>query len=283
MTNYKKIIILGAPRSGTNILRDTLTSSSGVTTWPCDEINLLWRYGNALHPDDEFSKKLVKIRTKNYVNRSFDRLAERSGAHAVVEKTCANCLRPEFVENILDEPTYVYIYRNGLDVVGSAKIRWRARVDLKYLVAKLRFVPIMDMPIYFYKFLKNRYVRLVAKDRAVGTWGPIFKGMYELKKNASLNVVCAVQWIKCCEKAEEFGNHIGPERFYKLSYEDFVTKPMDELKKLLKFLDISLTDVEIQTAISNISNKSIGKGQGNLSPNEIEELLSLSPRFKLHP
>jgi len=33
------IIIVGAPRSGTNMLRDVLTSFDGVCTWPCDEIN----------------------------------------------------------------------------------------------------------------------------------------------------------------------------------------------------------------------------------------------------
>ena len=35
------VIIIGAPRSGTNILRDTLTSLSNVGTWGCDEIPYL--------------------------------------------------------------------------------------------------------------------------------------------------------------------------------------------------------------------------------------------------
>ena len=50
---FTPLIIIGAGRSGTNILRDTLTSLSGFETWPCDEINPIWRHGNLFWPDDE--------------------------------------------------------------------------------------------------------------------------------------------------------------------------------------------------------------------------------------
>ena len=53
MKNIQKVIIIGAPRSGTNILRDVLTSFDGICTWPCDEINYIWRHGNAKYPSDE--------------------------------------------------------------------------------------------------------------------------------------------------------------------------------------------------------------------------------------
>ena len=37
----KPVVIIGAPRSGTNMLRDVLCDWPGVVTWPCDEINLI--------------------------------------------------------------------------------------------------------------------------------------------------------------------------------------------------------------------------------------------------
>ena len=42
------IIIIGAPRSGTNILRDTISSFNEVGTWDCDEIPYIWLYGSVL-------------------------------------------------------------------------------------------------------------------------------------------------------------------------------------------------------------------------------------------
>ena len=35
------LIIIGAARSGTNIVRDTLVHVPGWKTWNCDEINLI--------------------------------------------------------------------------------------------------------------------------------------------------------------------------------------------------------------------------------------------------
>ena len=43
---FKPLIIIGAGRSGTNALRDALTTFSKISSWPCDEINPIWRHGN---------------------------------------------------------------------------------------------------------------------------------------------------------------------------------------------------------------------------------------------
>lgn len=57
--NLTPIILIGAPRSGTNIFRDTIASLPSVTTWPCDEINYIWRHGNINYPSDEFPVELA--------------------------------------------------------------------------------------------------------------------------------------------------------------------------------------------------------------------------------
>ena len=38
------VIIIGAGRSGTNMLRDLLAQLPQFSTWPCDEINYIWRH-----------------------------------------------------------------------------------------------------------------------------------------------------------------------------------------------------------------------------------------------
>ena len=73
MKDYKKLIIIGAPRSGTNMLRDLLCSIDGVGTWPCDEINYIWRHGNLKENTDEFkshhaSEKAIATLIKNLIN-----------------------------------------------------------------------------------------------------------------------------------------------------------------------------------------------------------------------
>src|SRR5690606_6118161 len=152
----QKLIIIGALRSGTNMLRDVLTSFDGVETWPCDEINYIWRYGNARYPSDEIPVSAVRPRVKTYIRQQFDKLAEKTSAQIIVEKTCANSLRVPFVDEIMENAKYIFIVRDGMDSVGSAKLRWTANLDLSYVLQKARFIPILDIPYYALKYARNR-------------------------------------------------------------------------------------------------------------------------------
>ncbi len=71
--NFQPVIIIGAARSGTNMLRDLLVELPAVGTWPCDEINYIWRHFNAAHPDDEFPPELATPRVRDYLRQSFAR------------------------------------------------------------------------------------------------------------------------------------------------------------------------------------------------------------------
>ena len=113
------VVIVGAPRSGTNMLRDVLARLSGVATWPCDEINYIWRHGNLRYPSDEFPPELARPAVQRYVDRQFDWVSRHYDADVVVEKTCANSLRVPFVDRVVPEARYVFIRRNGLDAVDS--------------------------------------------------------------------------------------------------------------------------------------------------------------------
>ena len=74
---YKAVIIIGAGRSGTNILRDTLTQLPGFGTWHCDEINYIWRYGNKDYKTDEFMPAMAKPKVKQYIRGQFNKLQNK--------------------------------------------------------------------------------------------------------------------------------------------------------------------------------------------------------------
>ena len=150
------LVIVGAPRSGTNILRDVLTRVPGLATWPCDEINYVWRYGNRDRPDDELPASAATPSVRRYIRRRFTWVRRRSGSPVVVEKTCATSLRVPFVDAVLPDARYVFIHRDGIDAAASAVQRWNARLDLAYLARKARFVPPSDLPHYARRFLRGR-------------------------------------------------------------------------------------------------------------------------------
>lgn len=147
---YESVVIVGAPRSGTNMLRDMLIKLPGVGTWPCDEINYIWRHGNVAYHSDEFTVEMATPKVKSYIRGHFDRLVNSRGLDTVIEKTCANSLRIGFVDKVLPEAKYIFIVRDGMDVVGSALQRWTASLDLPYIMRKARYVPLLIYHIMRY-------------------------------------------------------------------------------------------------------------------------------------
>ena len=269
------IVVIGAPRSGTNMLRDLLTSLPGFGTWPCDEINYIWRHGNVRFPSDEFTREMATSPVVHYIRRHFRKIAERYDLQVVVEKTCANSLRVEFVDIVLPDAKYIFIRRNGLDAVGSALQRWRAPLDVPYLARKARFVPVTDLPYYTARYLWNRVYRLISKERRLAMWGPRLSDMDGLLERISLEEVCALQWKMCVDRAGDAFAQMHGERFIQVTYENLVRDPVDQLRRVIEFLGIDVPETDLRILASGVSAASIGKGRGFLGDELIARLTPL--------
>ncbi|MBL4900943.1 MAG: sulfotransferase [Colwellia sp.] len=269
------VFIIGAPRSGTNMLRDVITSFDGGETWPCDEINYILRHGNVRFKSDEFPPELARKSVKRYLRRIFEDFSKEKNARFLVEKTCANSLRISFLNEIFPRAKFIFIYRDGVDATGSARLRWTAKFDLRYILKKVRFVPLTDLPYYGIRYLGARLHRFFSKENRLAFWGPALDNMQGIVSNHSLNEVCAIQWQQCVEKSEEGLSKIESERIHRLSYEGFVNAPAHELGKILEFVGVEAGAGEIELAIGNVSNRSLGKGRASLGEGEVKKLEAL--------
>ena len=198
---YRPFVIIGAPRSGTNMLRDVLCTFNRVSTWPCDEINYIWRHGNIRYPSDEIPESRATPGVRSYIRGQFAKLAKTEDCDYVVEKTCANSLRVPFVDAVVPEAKYVFIYRDGIDATGSAKLRWTAKLDIPYILEKMRFVPKIDLPYYGLRYFWARVYRLISREKRLAFWGPALDDMPTILQKHTLNEVCALQWQRCVDKA----------------------------------------------------------------------------------
>ena len=238
--DYRPVVIIGAGRSGTNMLRDVLTRLPGFGTWPCDEINYIWRHGNVRHPDDELRPEQATPRVRRYIRRAFDHIAARRGLAHVVEKTCANSLRVAFVDAILPDARFIRIVRDGRDVLVSAEARWTASLDLRYIARKARYVPLTDLPYYGSRYLWNRLYRLVSAEARLAFWGPRIAGLGDALERHGLEEVCALQWKRCVDEAEHDLSLLPADRVHRLRYEDFVARPAAELSRIVDFLGVPM-------------------------------------------
>jgi len=278
------LIIIGAGRSGTNMLRDSLTRLPGVVTWPCDEINYIWRHGNRAWPTDELPVRLATSSVSAYVNRRFDDIAQSQGLSAdsprriVVEKTCANSLRVPFVDAVMPKARYLHIVRDGRDVVASAQKRWKAPLDLAYLAAKARYVPISDLPYYASRYAVNRFAKLRSREAAVSVWGPRFEGMQEIADTQGLDALCAAQWARCVDLSDAAFAAMPSARVHVVYYERFVDDPRAHLQAIAEFLGTSLSDTELDLATTGIKANSVGKGGREQVPDVLANMKSTLER-----
>lgn len=273
---YRPVIILGAGRSGTNMLRDVLCRLPDYGTWPCDEINYIWRHGNKRYPSDTFPSTLARPKVRAFLDRAFRSCARRTSCSNVVEKTCANTLRAGFVAAALpDDALFLHIVRDGSDVVTSAAKRWKAKLDIPYLMRKARFVPPIDLPYYAARYLGARIYRLFDHEGRLSFWGPRYPGLEEDLKTLSLPEVCAWQWRHCVERSLEDLGALGEERVLHLRYEDFVNAPDAQLQRIGGFLGEDWSEGQRQAAVAAVSRGSVGKARREASAEHESAIASI--------
>lgn len=278
----KPLVIIGAGRSGTNILRDTLTRLDGFGTWDCDEINLIWRHGNTRHPHDVFGPQQARPEVATYLRSAFASFQARSGSRVVVEKTCANSLRVPFIDAVFPEARYVYIVRDGRDVALSAAKRWTASIEPKYLLKKLKYAPLSDLPRYGLRFVRNRLSQMRSKDRRQAIWGPVFPGMAEIAASKPLLEVCAMQWAACVDHSDSAFNDMSAERVFQIRYEDMVRDPASAMNSLADWYEPGLSAEFARGAFDNIHAGSANgwKKQQDQFTQSIDDILA--PVLKRH-
>ncbi|ELR99054.1 sulfotransferase [Gloeocapsa sp. PCC 73106] len=263
------LILIGAARSGTKLVRDLIATHPDVAKVPYD-INYIWRLGNQSYPHDLLSPEQItpeiaaKIRTK---------LKRFQGKQPLlVEKTVGNCLRVPFVHNILPEARFIHLLRDGMDVVESVYRQWMAPPEWNYLYQKAISFPWLDSFDYGWEYGQNLFKKLLGKDvKKTGIWGVRYPGIDEDLATRDLLTVCAIQWSYCVETAFKDFNNLPSESVLTLHYEDLVMRPVEYLTQIADFVKIDSTPY--QQLYPQIDSRNIGKGRRNLTPTEIELIL----------
>ena len=258
------------------MLRDLLCQLPQFATWPCDEINYIWRFGNRDHPTDQFTRSMVHERNLKHIHGRFAALQRLHPDSAIVEKTCANSLRCAFLHELFPDAKFVHIIRDGRDVAASAALRWNAVLDLPYLIRKARFVPKTDLPFYAYRYLSSRVHRVVSGEKRLATWGPKFEGMEQAFTEHSLPGGCAVQWRTCVSAAIDQLAEVPDELVMTIRYESFTKEPASEFAAVCQFLGSPVSSEQLSPLVKTVSNRSVGKWTQQLTSEQAAEVQTVA-------
>ena len=271
----KPIIIVGAGRSGTKLLRSVLDTASETVIFP-REINYVWRYGNASYPTDILPPELARPAIQRYVHKKFEGLAQTQPNARVVEKTCANALRVPFVYAIFPDAYFIHIIRDGRAVAESARRRWSAKPELNYLLEKLRWVPARDIPYYGWRYLTYQLGRFNNQsESAQSSWGPRFDGLDELVEQKELLEVCGIQWQTCVQTAQHDFQQLPQAQTLTVHYESLIENPVGLARDIFAWADLSFTN-EAKEAITHlVHDGNLSKWRNVLAPAELDNLTKI--------
>lgn len=264
-SEYDAIVVLGAARSGTKLLRSLIGASDTVRVIPYD-VNYVWRWGNEHHPDDALPPDAVTERQRPAIRRKLWAMGKPrdSARKTLVEKTVGNVLRIPFVVRTLPKARYVYLIRDGRDVVESAMRCWREPPRMQDLLPKMRMFPWLRSSGYAVRYARSALGRLLGSEAHVRTWGPVYPGMTEDASRLPLLDVCAKQWLACADAFD--ADRATLPVCHVVRYEDLARDPSRVAKDVARFLLLPDGDHVVEWAMANVLGAHVGRHQHLAEP-----------------
>ncbi len=237
------IIIVSAPRSGSDLLYEQLAAIPGFWTIGGESHTIFWLFPHLRaenqqldsgslgknHADKETSELLRSCfvyllrdaRGRQYLNLS---AGERPPFVCLLEKTPRNALNIPFLLEVFPDAQFVYLYREPRQVVASLIEAWTLGLQSG------RFVTFPELPDW---------------DRT--GWCFLLPPGWREMRGKSLAEIAAFQWLASNRIIMEGLRSLPAERWTSVTYQALVTDPQVELKKLCQFANIGAEQLQVSS------------------------------------
>lgn len=253
----KYVFLIGPARSGTKILRDVLSRNGSIDKVDYD-INFIWKHYNDKVQDDVLLPSMVTPRKKKFIQKYL--LKQRTKPeNFVIEKTVSNTIRVPYLIEMFPNAKFIFLLRDGVDVIESVFRQWYETPPRRYLLQKARSIPFSVLLSYGPKFIRN----IAKKSSSTYYWGVQVPGLEAYK---STEEKIAYQWMYCVKCMNEHKSMIPSKNLHTVKYEELTENPRDVIDSVLKFISPELSSNDMD--LSDISNRSVGKGAKNLSKDQ---------------
>jgi hypothetical protein len=219
----RPILVIGCARAGTSALLELLASSPELRSIH-NEGHILWDPHH--HPKDRgWDSDALGARDVSERERAYIYLAVRMFVRdrRFIDKTAENCLRIPYLRELFPDATFVFLRRGAAGNVNSLIEGWKARPSfVKYrLPESLEGLGEMS---------GNRWSFALIPD-----WREL--------RSASLEEICARQYIAFNEGVLDARDGVEPSRWLEVAYEDLVAAPVETAKTLCDGLGLAFDPV----------------------------------------
>lgn len=239
------VFVIGCSRSGTTITFETLAASGAFLHFDY-EIPQFWNQLHGPHTNRWESEAAGAQHAREEHRAAALRFFyQRLGAGPVLDKTCINTLRVGYLDRLFPRARFVFIHRDGRDNVSSMMDGWRhGRRDGDFGLEKF-FGPSPD-PV-------------AVNGGEFREWHFFLPPGWREYNHASLEEVCAYQWLTANGLALEGRDAVERERWIELRYEDLFERPVEMFRELFERLELPFT-AAMQARCANLQPTSIVKG-----------------------
>ena len=240
------VFVVGCSRSGTTITYETLAAAPQFLSFGW-EIPQFW---DSLHgplnngwDSEAAGAEHARPRHRHAALRHF---YARLGAGLVIDKTCINVMRIPYLDALFPQARFVFIQRDGRDNISSMMDGWRhGRTDGDFHLSQF-FGPFPEP---------------VAIEGGMFTdWAFFLAPGWRAYNQASLEEVCAFQWVTANRLALDALGGIPDDRRVHLRYEDLFERPVEMFRSAFEKLDVPFTD-ELRARCANLRPTSVVKGR----------------------
>ncbi|MGM0583326.1 MAG: sulfotransferase family protein [Pseudomonadota bacterium] len=255
------VAILGAGRSGTNLLADVISAEDVFLNMV--ENRYVWNYRQATFDHDVRRADEATEPVARFIRLFFAAHAERSG-QVPIDKTPSNIFRIPFLTAVFPRIKILHVIRDGRANIYSRLREWQGgnavvagqtadgkvetRKDYRSALLRRRLERISDMmhtgslpasriPAFLYDNVPTYLVQTLF-GRAP-RYGERFPGMSTHLKAHGLLETAGAQWREGVMQAVTAGCRLGPERYLQLRYEDLLDQPEPTWDRIAAFLGIS--------------------------------------------
>jgi len=239
------VFVVGCSRSGTTITYETLAASPQFLKFGW-EIPQFWDglYGPLTNGWESEAAGAEHARPE-HPEAAFRYFYQRLGPGWVLDKTCINVMRIPYLHKLFPQAKFVFIQRDGRDNISSMMDGWRlGRTDGRFELSQF-FGPFPE-PVA----INNGEFR---------EWAFFLAPGWRVYNHASLEEVCAFQWISANHLALEARKDIPAEQWINLRYEDIFERPVEMFNEAFEQLGIPFT-TELEARCANLKPTSVVKG-----------------------
>lgn len=259
------VFIVGCSRSGTTMTYETVASSPALLSLGF-EIPSFWNgLSGPWNNDWDSEAASADDARPEHRDQALRYFFQRLGSGRVLDKTCINVMRIPYLQSLFPAATFIYIHRDGRDNISSMMDGWRH-----------------DGHFGLTRFLGPSPEKVAIDNGRFHEWSFFLPPGWRDHNQASLEEVCAYQWLTANRMALDARQQVPPSQWIQLRYEDVFERPMEMFREVFERLGIPF-DRALESRCASLGRRptSIVKGAPKRqkwkahNPEAIEHILPL--------